>query len=166
MGDYGVCTRILYKRLGSMLAFLIETQAASGQLTAKTLKTLYRADQLNNRTNIYGIIGNPVMHTSSPLIHNPGFEAIHYNAVYVPFLVDKVRAFFKLAELIKIHGFSVTIPHKRDVLPYLVKSHEVKQIGACSLLQGFKACGKELTLITMVFSPIETAISNGEIKVL
>ncbi len=166
MGDYGVCTRILYKRLGSMLTFSSETQAASGQLTAKTLKTLYRADQLNNRTNIYGIIGNPVMHTSSPLIHNPGFEAIHYNAVYVPFLVDKVRAFFKLAELIKIHGFSVTIPHKRDVLPYLGKiTREVKQIGACNTVTRIQGMWKGTNTDYYGFlSPIETAISNGEIK--
>ncbi|MCY1151485.1 MAG: shikimate dehydrogenase [Sphaerochaetaceae bacterium] len=166
MGDYGVCTRILYKKVGSMLTFASEDEIAPGQLSAKTLKLLYRADQVNARTNVYGIIGNPVLHTSSPLIHNPGFDAIHYNAIYVPFLVDKVRAFFKLAELIRIHGFSVTVPHKRDVLPYLGKiTREVKQIGACNTVTRIQGMWKGTNTDYYGFlSPIETAISKGEIK--
>jgi 3-dehydroquinate dehydratase/shikimate dehydrogenase len=166
MGDYGVCTRILYKKVGSMLTFASEDEIAPGQLSAKTLKLLYRADQVNARTNVYGIIGNPVLHTSSPSIHNPGFDAIHYNAIYVPFLVDKVRAFFKLAELIKIHGFSVTVPHKRDVLPYLGKiTREVKQIGACNTVTRIQGMWKGTNTDYYGFlSPIETAISKGEIK--
>jgi len=166
MGDYGVCTRILYKRIGSILTFASESEIAPGQLSAKNLKLLYRADQVNSRTNIYGIIGNPVLHTASPKIHNPGFDAIHYNAIYVPFLVDKVRAFFKLAELIKIHGFSVTVPHKRDVLPYLGKiTREVKQIGACNTVTRIQGMWKGTNTDYYGFlAPIETAINNGKIK--
>ena len=84
--------------MGSILTFASDNQAAPGQLKAKDLKELYQADKVNNKTAIYGIIGNPVDHSASPLIHNPGFRAIHYNAIYVPFLVDNARAFFALAE--------------------------------------------------------------------
>ncbi|MGD1822394.1 MAG: shikimate dehydrogenase [Pleomorphochaeta sp.] len=166
MGDYGVCTRILYKKIGSMLTFACEKELAPGQLSAKSLKLLYRADQVNNRTNVYGIIGNPVLHTDSPKIHNPGFDAIHYNAIYVPFLVDKVRAFFKLAELIKIHGFSVTIPHKRDVLPYLGKiTREVKQIGACNTVTRIQGMWKGTNTDYYGFlAPIEKEINENSIK--
>ncbi|MGD1816934.1 MAG: shikimate dehydrogenase [Pleomorphochaeta sp.] len=166
MGDYGVCTRILYKKIGSLLTFASENEIAPGQLSAKSLKLLYKADQVNNRTNIYGIIGNPVLHTASPKIHNPGFDAIHYNAIYVPFLVDKVRAFFKLAELIKIHGFSVTVPHKRDVLPYLGKiTREVKQIGACNTVTRIQGMWKGTNTDYYGFlAPIENEISLGKIK--
>ncbi len=166
MGDYGVCTRILYKRVGSMLSFASEDEIAPGQLSAKSLKLLYRADQVNSRTNVYGIIGNPVLHTSSPKIHNPGFDAIHYNAIYVPFLVDKVRTFFKLAELIKIHGFSVTVPHKRDVLPYLGKiTREVQQIGACNTVTRIQGMWKGTNTDYYGFlAPIEKFINDGEIK--
>jgi len=166
MGDYGVCTRILYKKIGSMLTFASENQTAPGQLTPKDLKLLYRADMVNSRTNVYGIIGNPVLQTASPKIHNPGFDSIHYNAIYVPFLVDKVRTFFKLAELIQIHGFSVTVPHKRDVLPYLGKiSREVKQIGACNTVTRIQGMWKGINTDYYGFlAPIETEIAEEKIK--
>lgn len=166
MGEYGVCTRILYKKIGSMLTFASENETAPGQLTPKVLKTLYRADIVNDRTNIYGIIGNPVLHTDSPKIHNPGFDSIHYNAIYVPFLVDKVRTFFKLAELIQIHGFSVTVPHKRDVLPYLGKiTREVKQIGACNTVTRIQGMWKGINTDYYGFLvPIENEISEDRIK--
>jgi 3-dehydroquinate dehydratase/shikimate dehydrogenase len=166
MGPYGVCTRILYKKIGSMLTFASENEEAPGQLTPKVLKTLYRADQVNAKTNIYGIIGNPVLHTDSPKIHNPGFDSIHYNAIYVPFLVDKVRTFFKLAELIQIHGFSVTVPHKRDVLPYLGKiTREVQQIGACNTVTRIQGMWKGINTDYYGFLvPIEEEIANDHIK--
>lgn len=166
MGDFGVCTRILYKKIGSFLTFSSEDETAPGQLTPKILKLLYKADQVNDRTNIYGIIGNPVLHTASPKIHNPGFSSIHYNAIYVPFLVDKVRAFFKLAELIHIYGFSVTVPHKRDVLPYLGKiTREVKQIGACNTVTRIQGMWKGTNTDYYGFlSPIENEIAGDQIK--
>ncbi len=133
MGEFGICTRLLYKKCGSMLTFCSDTHAAPGHLSARTMSELYRSDKVDEKTHVYGIIGNPVYHTASPRIHNPGFDAIHYNAIYVPFLVDSVRAFFKLAEMLQIHGFSVTVPHKRNVQPYLGRiTREVKQIGACN----------------------------------
>ncbi len=133
MGPFGVPTRILYKRLGSMLTFTSMNEIAPGQISAKTMKNVYRADKVNDRTHIYGIIGNPVLHTLSPYIHNPGFDGIKFNAIYVPFLVDNVRSFFVLAEMLPIYGFSVTVPHKQAVLPYLGKiTREVKQIGSCN----------------------------------
>jgi len=133
MGDFGICTRLLYKKCGSMLTFCSDNQAAPGQLSARTMSELYHSDKVDEKTHVFGIIGNPISHTASPKIHNPGFEAIHYNAIYVPFLVDSVRAFFKLAEMLQIHGFSVTVPHKRNVQPYLGRiTREVKQIGSCN----------------------------------
>jgi 3-dehydroquinate dehydratase/shikimate dehydrogenase len=133
MGDMGVPTRILYKRLGSMITYCSKTAIAPGQIDARTMKELYRADTIDHRTKIYGVIGNPVLHSSSPHIHNPGFQGINFNAVYVPFLVDSVRSFFILAETLRIDGFSVTVPHKQAVLPYLGRiTREVKQIGSCN----------------------------------
>ena len=166
MGQWGVCTRILYKRCGSLLSFCSDDQAAPGHLSAKTMSELYRADKLDGRTHIFGIIGNPVYHTASPNIHNPGFEAIRYNAVYVPFLVDSVRAFFKLAEMLQIHGFSVTVPHKRNVQPYLGKiTREVKQIGSCNTVIRIQNMWKGINTDYYGFlAPISTFIAEGKIK--
>lgn len=132
-GEYGIPTRILYKRVGSFLTFCSDNNIASGILSARDMSELYRADKVNAQTHIFGVIGNPVNQTVSPQIHNPGFQAIRFNAVYVPFLVDSVRSFFHLAENLRIHGFSVTIPYKTDVLPYLGKStREVRNTGSCN----------------------------------
>ena len=134
MGEWGIPLRILYARAGSLLTFACDGEPiAPGQISARELKLLYRADKVDDRTAIYGIIGNPVLHTSSPAIHNPGFHAINYNAIYLPFLVDNIRHFFTLAEYLRMRGFSVTIPFKKDVLMYLGNiTREVKQIGSCN----------------------------------
>lgn len=133
MGPYGSATRILYKRLGSMITYTSLHTIVPYHITPKVMKMVYRADKVNERTKIYGIIGDPVLHTRSPYIQNPGFDGIKFNAIYVPFLVDSVRSFFILAELLPIYGFSVTVPHKQAVLPYLGKiTREVKQIGSCN----------------------------------
>lgn len=133
MGDYGVPSRILYRRTGSLLTYCSETAVAPGQITAHDMKKLYRGDMVDNNTRIYGVIGNPVLHSLSPRIQNLGFQGIKYNAVYIPFPVDSVRSFFTLAELLPIWGFSVTAPYKQAVLPYLGRiTREVKQIGSCN----------------------------------
>ena len=167
MGPWGVCTRILYKKLGSLLSFVTEGSGSGiGQLDARTMKELYRADQVDERTAVYGVIGNPVHHSSSPMIQNLGFHAIHFNAIYVPFLVDNVRSFFKLAEMVHIHGFSVTIPFKRDVLPYLGKiSRETKQIGACNTVVHINNLWKGLNTDYYGFlQPLSPMLDKGQIK--
>ncbi|MFA6774673.1 MAG: shikimate dehydrogenase [Sphaerochaetaceae bacterium] len=166
MGAYGVCTRILYKRCGSMLSFCSDNEAAPGQLSAQTMKELYHADSVNDLTHIYGVIGNPVLQTKSPVIHNPGFHAIHYNAIYVPFQVDSVRAFFKLAEMLPVYGFSVTIPHKRNVLPYLGRiTREVKQIGSCNTVVHIQSMWKGINTDYYGFlEPLSSRLTDGTIK--
>ncbi|NMA22261.1 MAG: type I 3-dehydroquinate dehydratase [Spirochaetales bacterium] len=166
MGKWGACTRILYKRLGSMLSFVSDNEAAPGQWSARTLSELYRADQVDANTHIYGIIGNPIGQTASPRIHNPGFAAIRYNAIYVPFLVDQVRTFFKLAEMLQIRGFSVTVPHKRSVQPYLGWiTREVKQIGSCNTVVRVKNMWKGINTDYYGFlSPIIDRIGDQQIK--
>lgn len=139
MGDYGFPSRILYKRVGSMLTYCSENSIAPGQITAQLMKELYRADQVDEKSSIFGVIGNPVLHSLSPHIHNRGFHKIKFNAIYLPFVVDSVRSFFALAEMLQIRGFSVTVPHKQSVLPYLGDiSREVKQIGSCNTVKRTK----------------------------
>lgn len=166
MGPWGVCTRILYKKMGSLLTFASAKEVAPGLLSAKILKELYHADEVNDRTAIYGIIGNPVLHSSSPEIHNPGFRAIHYNAIYVPFQVDNVRTFFCLAEYLHMRGFSVTLPHKSAVTSYLGNiTREVKQIGACNTVVRMPALWKGINTDYYGFlEPINAEIESGRIR--
>lgn len=166
MGGYGVCTRILYRKLGSLLTFASDNSVAPGHIPPSILKNLYKADKVNDATAVYGIIGNPVLHSSSPFIHNPGFEQIRYNAIYVPFLVDNVASFFQLAEKIRIRGFSVTIPYKNEVLRYLGNiTREVMQIGACNTVVRVPNMWKGMNTDYYGFlSPIQEDIESGRIK--
>ena len=166
MGPYGIPTRILYKRMGSMLTFCSDNQTAPGQLSGRLLKELYHADEVNERTAIYGIIGNNVTESLSPMIHNPGFRGIKYNAIYVPFLVDSVRSFFALAENLQMRGFSVTVPHKVEVLSYCGNiTREVKQIGACNTVVRMPGLWKAINTDYYGFlAPIENDIESGRIK--
>ena len=167
MGEWGVATRILYKKMGSILTFGSNRKAvAPGMVSARELKLLYRADQLNDNTGIYGIVGNPVMHSLSPQIHNPGFHKIHYNAVYVPFLSESIRSFLTLAEMLRMRGFSVTVPFKVDVVKYLGNiTREVKQIGSCNTVVRVPNMWKGTNTDYYGFiHPIEKEIDDGRIK--
>ncbi len=137
MGAFGVPSRILAGRMGCFLSFCSPDAAetAPGHMSWETLHNLYRAHLVDTETRIYGIIGNPVLHTQSPHIHNPGFHALGRNAVYVPFTVDDLSSFFALAERLDLQGCSVTVPHKQKVREYLSEEEEaVSAVGACNTL--------------------------------
>jgi len=120
MGEIGLPARILALREGSALAYApVADSTAPGQVSLRELKHLYRAHQLNRRTQVFGVIGNPVGHSLSPLMHNSAFIAKKVNAVYLPFLVKDLRDFLAAVPEFGIRGFSVTIPHKQKILKYL-----------------------------------------------
>ncbi|MFN3604321.1 MAG: shikimate dehydrogenase [Leptonema sp. (in: bacteria)] len=78
--------------------------------------------KISGTTLVYGIIGNPIEHTLSPLLHNYYFSEIGYNAVYVPFKLDfefsKKNCFKNTIKSLSIQGLSITIPYKK--LGYLI----------------------------------------------
>jgi 3-dehydroquinate dehydratase/shikimate dehydrogenase len=137
MGDCGFATRVLASRLGSLICYSLPPQAsaAPGQADPRTLETLYGFSRIDASTAVYGVIGNPVMHSLSPSIHNRGFEALGLNAVYIPFLVDDLAAFWAVADSIDIRGISVTAPFKEEVLPALARRDAlVEALGACNTI--------------------------------
>jgi len=120
MGEAGLPARILALREGSALAYApIAEATAPGQVSMHEMKNLYRAHTITRRTRVYGVIGDPVGHSLSPLLHNTGFVARHVDAVYLPFLVHDLRDFLAAVPEFGIHGFSVTHPHKQGILKYL-----------------------------------------------
>lgn len=135
MGEYGIPSRILYKKLGSIISYCSgsDNSGAPGQLTPADMKNLYRADKINNSTSVYGIIGNPVIHSRSPQLHNKAYQKALINAVYIPFKVDDIGSFFNLASLLNIRGFSVTVPHKVDIIEFIdERSPEIDRILSCN----------------------------------
>src|SRR5262249_44363306 len=69
---------------------------------------------INAQTKVYGIVGDPVGHSLSPLIHNTAFRQRGINAVYLPFRVPRgeLPEFLKEFDRFPVLGYSVTIPHK------------------------------------------------------
>jgi 3-dehydroquinate dehydratase/shikimate dehydrogenase len=121
MGGYGIVTRILYRRLGSLFSYASDMEAgtsssavpgAPGQIPPRLLSGLYRADTIADTTAVFGIAGNPVAHSLSPLLHNRGYIADGLDAVYLPFLVDDWDAGLRLFDLLGVRGLSVTVPFK------------------------------------------------------
>jgi 3-dehydroquinate dehydratase/shikimate dehydrogenase len=120
MGEVGLPARIMAVREGSALAYApVAAATAPGQVSLHEMKHLYRAHDLNRQTKVFGVIGNPIAHSLSPLLHNTAFSDLRINAAYLPFLVKDLRDFLKAVPDFGLRGFSVTIPHKRTILRYL-----------------------------------------------
>ncbi len=124
MGEMGFPTRVLSTALGGMYTYAAPNAAegtASGQVSARQLRHLYRVEKFTRDAHIYGVIADPVRHSISPAVHNRAFQARRADAVYLPFLVKPVQLkdFLILAEKLPLSGFSVTIPHKQKILRYL-----------------------------------------------
>lgn len=126
MGNAGIATRILGPSRGSFLTYgALDDQSATapGQVNARKLRSLYHVDHINSETMICGLIGLPVMHSVSPLIHNAAFVSEEVNGVYLPFEVRDAQQFLKrmvhprTRELNwNLRGLSVTAPHKQTVM--------------------------------------------------
>lgn len=129
MGEAGVISRVLAKKIGAHVTFASldkGKESAPGQVTIDEMRQLYRWNELNEQTALYGVIGCPVAHSMSPAILNPAFAAIGHNAVYLPFRVEPAYEDFKafidacLARpWLGLRGCSVTIPHKSNLLRYV-----------------------------------------------
>jgi shikimate dehydrogenase len=72
-------------------------------------------------TEVIGVIGDPIFHSLSPLIHNTIFDYYKLNTVYLPFLVKKgdIKEFLAAAKMMNMRGFNITMPHKSAILPHL-----------------------------------------------
>lgn len=120
MGEVALPMRVLALREGSALAYApLGTATAPGQVSLDAMRDLYRAGRLTHRTTVYGVIGNPIAHSLSPLLHNAAFQARHIDAVYLPFLVRDLRDFLSSIKTLGIAGFSVTIPHKESIIRHM-----------------------------------------------
>jgi 3-dehydroquinate dehydratase/shikimate dehydrogenase len=115
----------------------ISTQAtAPGQLTVRALRDLYRVEQLDQATRIFGVAGDPIAHSLSPLMHNAAFRRENVNAILLPLITHKVADLLTLARELPLAGVAVTMPLKQDVLPHLANSDPLTaRIGACNTLR-------------------------------
>ena len=71
--------------------------------------------EITSQTNLYGIIGFPVSHSLSPIIHNHAFQVCGVDSVYLAFPVKKLTLGMKKSLLeLGVRGLSITVPHKKQ----------------------------------------------------
>lgn len=82
-------------------------------------ENLGEMEMIDAQTQLYGIIGNPVRHSLSPILHNGAFRRMGLNAVYLAFEVKNLKEAISGIRGLGIRGVSVTIPFKTQVIPFL-----------------------------------------------
>jgi len=136
MGEQGIISRVLGVRAGSVFTFAAASAAeatAPGQVTAQELRNVYRIEQVDVATRVYGVVGDPIAHSLSPAIMNAAFRRENVNAVYLALHAKTLKDLLTCVKDIPIHGISVTMPYKEAILPFLdnTDSHTTK-VGACN----------------------------------
>jgi 3-dehydroquinate dehydratase/shikimate dehydrogenase len=97
---------------------------------------LYRLDQLDQATRIFGVAGNPIGHSLSPLMHNMAFKRESVNAVMLPLKTKTLDDLLTLVRELPLGGVAVTMPLKQEVLPHLANMDPLTaKIGACNTLR-------------------------------
>jgi|GEM_PF-35249 len=163
MGELGCISRIAAPTLGSLIDYIAmeeTSQSASGQITLKEallLESIIKTGRgkgvsppINSpkcplidkvtllppaTTAVFALLGNPVAHSLSPLLHNTALREMNINGVYIPFCVDDVEAALNSIRALGIKGVSVTLPFKVAVIPFLDElDAAARKIGAVNTI--------------------------------
>ncbi len=174
MGEQGIISRVLGVRAGSAFTFgAVDADAglktAPGQVSTRDLRSIYRIEQVDAATRIYGVAGDPIQHSLSPVIMNAALRRENVNAVYLPLHAKTLKDLIHCVREIPLHGLSVTMPYKQAILPHLdnTDAHTAK-IGACNTVvrgQDGKLYGFN-TDIAGILRPLEQRLSIENAKVL
>jgi 3-dehydroquinate dehydratase/shikimate dehydrogenase len=137
MGEFGAASRVLSLRFGAFLSYgalSAEEFTGPGQLGVEEMTGLYRAGELGDSTRLFGVVGDPIAHSLSPVVHNAAYRKMGLDAVYVSFRVpDRPEEFLRRYAELGFEGFSVTIPHKRAALEAADEAEAVaRDIGAAN----------------------------------
>jgi 3-dehydroquinate dehydratase / shikimate dehydrogenase len=172
MGQPGIVSRLLGARTGSAFTFASTDageETASGQMTLDAMRSLYRFDEIDAATRVYGVVGHPIAHSLSPLMLNTAFRRERVNAVFLPLETSKVSDLLALVERIPLAGIAVTMPLKQEILPSLARMDDLStRIGACNTivrgpdgrLFGFN------TDVNAIIGPLERRLSLKGARVL
>jgi 3-dehydroquinate dehydratase/shikimate dehydrogenase len=171
MGDAGIISRVLGVRAGSAFTFAAATpgeETGPGQIAARTLIETYRIDHVDAATKVYGVAGNPIGSSLSPIMMNTAFRRETVNAVYLALQTTKLSDLLKLVQEIPIQGVSITMPLKQEILPHLEQTDPLSaKIGAVNtirLIDG-KLYGFNTDVAGIVL-PLEKRLSLRGAKVL
>lgn len=129
--------------------------------------------QITGHTRLGGLLGSPVAHSISPMMHNDSFRALGLDCVYLCFDVgpERLGQVVQAFRSMNVYGFNLTMPDKEAVIPYLdelslaaqligavntvknengkLTGHNTDGIGYMKAVKdaGFDVIGKEMTLL-------------------
>lgn len=129
--------------------------------------------EIDTKTKICGLIGYPIGHSVSPVIHNNLAEIYGQNLVYVPLQVEpgKLKEAVEGAEAFGFLGMNVTVPYKSAVIPYLRETEpSAEQIGAVNTLVrtegGYKGYNTDMPGLFRAMSADGVRIEGEEVILL
>jgi 3-dehydroquinate dehydratase/shikimate dehydrogenase len=135
MGPRGIATRVLAARFGSAWTYAGE-EVGVGQLSAARMLDEFHVRRVTDRTSAYAVVGSPVSHSLSPVMHNAGFADAGIDAVYVPLDAADADDALEAGELFDVLGMSVTAPLKVDLMSRVGRVDAVaSRVGALNTLR-------------------------------
>ncbi|MEZ5945119.1 MAG: shikimate dehydrogenase [Planctomycetaceae bacterium] len=140
MGEFGLVSRILCGKYGAPFTYATFSKdrvLAPGQISFDEMQHIYRFPRIGPDTPAFGVLGDPIGHSMSPLLHNLAFRESKLNAVYLPLRVpaDEFEDTLKAYDQLGFRGYSVTIPHKTSALKFATKADDSSlKIGAANTL--------------------------------
>jgi 3-dehydroquinate dehydratase/shikimate dehydrogenase len=112
-------TRVLAALLGAPMVYgsvADGEETAPGQVPVRLLAELYRVQALTSRTAVYGLLGNPALHSLGPWLHNRALRRLGVDGVYLPFETSRPEALVAMLSRRRLRGLSVTAPFKEQML--------------------------------------------------
>jgi 3-dehydroquinate dehydratase/shikimate dehydrogenase len=138
MGEAGVLSRVLGLRAGAAFTFAAAVPGEAtgpGQFAARTLLETFRIDDVDASTKVFGVAGDPVSKSLSPVMLNAAFRRETVNALYVPLPTPDVTDLVTAIREIPLAGVSITMPHKQTILKHLDHVDPLTaKIGACNTI--------------------------------
>ena len=172
MGEQGIISRVLSVRAGSVFTFGAvsdDLKTAPGQISAQKLRSIYRIEQVDAATRVYGVAGDPIEHSLSPTIMNAAMRRENVNAVYLALHARTLKDLMLCLREIPLNGLSITMPYKRAIVEYLDNTDaHTSKIGACNTVvrgQEGKLYGFN-TDVAGVLRPLEQRIQLQGARVL
>ena len=129
MGEYGVPSRILALHWGSRMTYaaLGTGTIAPGLIDFQRLVNLYRAPEIDDSFELFGITGEHVGHSLSPAMHNFALKSGQQKRVYLPLAATDVQDFVEFARGVNLTGASVTVPFKEAMVTRCAKLDEAAE---------------------------------------
>ncbi|MCF8261745.1 MAG: shikimate dehydrogenase [Melioribacteraceae bacterium] len=130
-------------------------------------------NKFNHNTKIVGVIGRPIKHSFSPLMHNISFELAGLNYIYLPFDLpgESLKSAIKGMVSLGFKGFNVTIPHKEKIIDYVNDlSEEAGVVGAVNTVvieeNKLKGFNTDIHGIVQTLEPVRDDINNKTVTVI